>query len=465
MIFKDKIILIAGYGYNCFKWHNNVDNNVRLRLGIVFDCGLIVTTRTELIYCDKILIHDTDIELEIIVQSFEWNLIVMTMKKNTKNHVDLLDNLEFENIVYLELKLPNPNPNQNNLEYYLIQYDSNSNKITNTSNLKYIKSTIDKNDYLPSVLNCHFKIENSEIDLNNINGSIVIDENQKIRGIVQCFIRNSIEEILITPTIIIYRILYEWIKYPDEYQGFNNVNLYGTFVKKNAISKKVYILQSPNAYASLALIKINGLNILNRKDVPYVLDPILVAELPLELYLRIRCYSQETVTLTTDDSDIICHLESNKTGLMYTSNSQDFIKINSKHTICYLHYELIQLFLQNYNITLNNQIVMDYKKKRWDKLNNINGPVYILIHTESHALMTANKMLDLNLYLNNTNTNTKNTKNLEHCIPIIKKINSIPMNKFKSILELKRFIDLEKDLDFEMEYFEENIQFAIRKIN
>jgi hypothetical protein len=463
MTLTQKLVLIRGYDYNCIPWNKNEsssDDVYCTLVGIAFEGNYIVTTRTSIIYCGKIFSEGG--ELRIVAQCFEWNLVILQLvipavDATMKTRTHTLDDFQFILPVLDKIK-------------YTIVIAIDDEFLVSENSLKFTRCVIDKADYMPRELNCYFKMSKA---LSNISSTssmqgVVFNPDHKIMGMTQCAMRNSKSELLITPSIVVYRFLMNYIENQLAFEGCLHTNFQGTFVDKKRVFKLNQDCGTSDLISGLRLLKIDGMPIFNRKNVPYVLDSMILAELPLELYIRIHCQVQKDIQFlvvgTTDEVNLFINGRSLfvHPGFAYTSiphvidsarTQYTYVQLNSKHVICTLNVELLLLMLTNYSIVLTNHVILDYQRKSWARLHQITSPM-ILIHTESAALRESLQMINLTERINSHSSK----RQLQHAVPIITKVNGSECN-------LEQLNDiLKSDLGsmvFDSQYFTENIKFTI----
>lgn len=249
-----QIVTIFGYNSNDFDWREANDRIVYQTTGLICSYGdkkYVLTIRSRMISCKNIVMYHSNFidekidnnisipvmrnDLEILFQSIENDIIILGSRDKLfldlnksemmTNHYNLshqtiksyaMDNPAFKNIVptkrsqyytvIMDVDLENKN---NEINYLIHMFDD----------LKYIKSYIDTNTFLPS--NFFHRFEFNKISSVQASmGAVIFNRKKEVIGMIMD-VRNQIY-LKVLPFVRIRNLVEEFVKYhqqPTSYLG------------------------------------------------------------------------------------------------------------------------------------------------------------------------------------------------------------------------------------------------------
>lgn len=384
----EQIVVIYGYNAKDLSWKESDNRSIYHTSGLIVnhnDKKYVISTRCKLISCQNIVMYYTNLEvsnsvlkndLHILFQSIEYNIIIL-------GTIDY-EYLFFDKSILLSgtPKIDNTYPsydiNNNNkylkpskkTTYYTtkidINLDSNITYDIQLYNVKYLKSIIYDESYLPNIFMYKFEIVDNGNDLVGIYGSPVFNIKHQLVGIVS----KSIDKVLyILPTKSYLKIISYFINsisitvpldIPFSYQIVN---------KKAIINNNYHILTTTGSYdlqLNDILKSVNNEDIIIKNKQIMIYDSGFKDYLPLDVYFNTNLYPEMSMTINIirDDKNIeINALPVPYNNILLLSNQPSYHPMHiipfvnlSNLIIVQLTQELLDI-MACHQITIRNRII------------------------------------------------------------------------------------------------------------
>ena len=381
-------VYIYGYYNNRYSWKSNDNRTLYRTSGLIVNLDkkkYVITTRNQLISCQKIIMHHilkkTGIivrcEMQVLFQSIESDLIILGSKEHneliiTEEHVAfgvVPDNFSIGKIgIDLTDKYVTPTLKSS---YHLCKIDmddiSNTIKASiNRFDVKFVKSCIIDDSYIPRRHMFVFDIVNCKLGKNKfvgITGSFIYNKKNKIVGMVNFIEKNRL---YVTPIRVVSCTLRDFNEYHDQshnYQGQCCFPLDIDIIDYKVTVTKQKAITIANSSSSKKIIKVGDL-ITSINDLPLsvVNDEIVLQNengifVYLDIYFRQSMRAKDSYTLTLSRNSKIINIvvsEYSFTKELYLTDQSYFYP---KDTIPY--YNIFGIIIVKLTHELINYLAMD----------------------------------------------------------------------------------------------------------
>lgn len=394
------------YGYNCndITWRQSVDKNVYHTNCIIItyhDKKYVMTTREKIISCANICMYyaisrESEYimrnDMYILFQQIELNLVILATvgensfvedksilvsgeifpkDKTTEFYLDEFYKIPTKKSTYSIISL------NFNLES---MFDAESTIDFHIYDAKYEKSIIFDKIYVPEMYNYLFKFDKKpDNSLHGICGSVILDSNNNLVGIVSRIIESKI---YILPKRIIYLAFDRFTNFLENniYLGFlfipfrfiisgENVMIDGDCIV-NTVSNPHFILKNNDK-----LLSINDKELVIKNDNVMIFDDCLKDLVTVEIYLKLNTEPDSPINLAFFRKNIYSTIDciGSKFEMPFLTD-QPYFKpscpipyVNFNGIIFVkLTHELYDLMIQN-RIIIQNEMVSDLISGALDK--------------------------------------------------------------------------------------------------
>lgn len=317
-----QIVTIFGHNANDFAWKESTNSTTYQTSGLIINCHdkkYVITTRSRLTGCKNIIMFHSYFDekdtimrnnLHILFQSIEYNIIILgTLGKNELdlalselvsgggNGVQLVD----QSYKILVDKVPVMPTRRSH--YYTIRFDVSldSDKITYKTHIydvKFIKSLIYNNTFLPENCMFEFNLLNTKHKLYGISGAVIFNKKKILVGMVT---KTESNNLYILPTTVLKKIVSDFTEFMDkplEYAGPLMLPFKLRTGKKMEAKIKELLQTDTELEKNDKLVSIDGKELIFNDDNIFVIDNDYKNPIPIDLYIRFNFKQNSTIPVT-----------------------------------------------------------------------------------------------------------------------------------------------------------------------